>query len=80
MIITDLLHSLFYFIFIRFPAMLRQVRRPWEQVTVISISLMKMINYRKNKSNYILKVNYSQKDSFANSGELFIYFINFYVV
>jgi len=39
-----------------------------------------MINYRKNKSNYILKVNYSQKDSFANSGELFIYFINFYVV
>jgi len=80
MIITDLLHPLFYFIFIRFPAMLRQVRRPWEQVTVISISLMKMINYRKNKSNYILKVNYSQKDSFANSGELFIYFINFYVV
>ena len=32
MIITDLLHSLFYFIFIRFPAMLRQILRPWEQV------------------------------------------------
>ena len=67
MIITDLLHSLFYFIFIRFPAMLRQVLRPWEQVTMISISAMKMIKYRKNKSNYILKANYSQKNSFTNS-------------
>ena len=47
--------------------MLRQVLRPWEQVTMISISAMKMIKYRKNKSNYILKANYSQKNSFTNS-------------
>ncbi len=55
MMITDLLQFLFHFILIGFPALLRQVWRPWEQVIQkIKVCVVFMFRYFSQEILYIL--------------------------
>ena len=55
MMVTDLLQSLFHFILIGFPASLRQVWRPWEQVIQkIKVCVVFMFRYLSQEILYIL--------------------------
>ena len=54
MMVTDLLQSSFYFILIRFPASLRQVWRPWEQVIQkITVCVVFVFRYLGQEILYI---------------------------